>query len=254
MTRWVPIDKRLVRALPRGRAFTELEAAFCVTADYDNGATVTIRGYAALWGWSQGKVRRFLEASGVEIQYPQDTADRQNQRGAIMIQMAERSRSDNGEIKIIDSNWLASEAERSRSDNGAKTERSQIPTMDLDLKPTKGPLPAKNQPADSRLFTNWFCYAFERLEDDRYIFDGGKDGKLLSTMLKSVPLKELVAKCCHYLADVERFPKGRPTISGFKSSINKYPGHVNGQVDRYREIGLLPPDGVLLEDWRPWQE
>ncbi len=122
----------------------------------------------------------------------------------------------------------------------------------LDPKPYKKTLSGSADPSDSRLFSNWFCWAFEVIEGDRYYFEGGKDGKLLAAMLKSVGLKELVCKACHFLADEKRFPPGRPTLSFLKANINKYPGSANGKADQYRQMGILPPDGIQLEDWRPW--
>lgn len=117
----------------------------------------------------------------------------------------------------------------------------------------KKPSPAKNPPADSRLFTDWFCFAFEICQGYRYEFESGKDGKALSEMLKTWPWKELVSKACHFLSDEDRFPKNKaPTLSFLKSKINDYPNHINGQADHFRELGLLPPDGTLLENWKPW--
>jgi len=118
----------------------------------------------------------------------------------------------------------------------------------------KKSLPTKIPPAGFALFRDWWMYAFSRVEVDRYIFEQGKDGSCLSSMLKSADWKEIVCKACHYFIDADRFPKGRPTLSGLKASINRYPGHINGQSDNFRELGLLPPDGILLEDWTPWKE
>jgi hypothetical protein len=115
------------------------------------------------------------------------------------------------------------------------------------------PLPTKTPPADSRLFSDWFCYAFTKIEGDRYFFEGGKDGKLLSSMLATVPLKELVAKACHFLTDDHRFPPGRPTLSGLKASINRYSSYINGKEDHFRALGIIPPEHVLLEEWAPWK-
>ncbi|BBA71730.1 hypothetical protein [Geobacter sulfurreducens] len=116
-------------------------------------------------------------------------------------------------------------------------------------------LPAKTPPANSRLFSDWFCYAFEIVQGYPYTFEGGKDGKLLSEMLKAWPCKELVAKACHFLTDEDRFPKAKaPTISFLKSKINDYPNHINGEAEEFRALGLIPPEGVTLEDWKPWNE
>lgn len=124
MRGWVPLHKALVRELPKDRPYTRLEAMFSLTVNYDNGDTATVQGYASLWRWSCGKVRRFLDEVGVALEYPENTTQKQNQRGQIMIQIADRWRTDGGQIKIIDSKWLASESNRRRTDDGQKADRS----------------------------------------------------------------------------------------------------------------------------------
>lgn len=63
--KWVPMDKRLVSSLPTGkREFTELEAAFCVTCDYDNGNVASVSGYAKQWTWSRKRVSSFAKKMG----------------------------------------------------------------------------------------------------------------------------------------------------------------------------------------------
>jgi hypothetical protein len=66
---WVPIDKGLVSSLPSpgSREYSEVEAAFCVTVDYDNRKLVSQNGYATLWKWSRGRVKRFAEKRGWSI-------------------------------------------------------------------------------------------------------------------------------------------------------------------------------------------
>lgn len=107
---------------------------------------------------------------------------------------------------------------------------------------------------ESRLFTDWFSFAFEKVQGYRYIFEGAKDGKILSGLLKNHTWKELVSKSCHFLTDRNRFPQNRaPSISFFATKINDYPPDVNGKAEDFRTMGLLPPEGIMLEDWRPWQ-
>jgi len=66
---WVPVNKKLVSSLPKSgeRPYTELEAAFCLTCDFDNESLVSENGYSKLWIWSRGKVSRFAKKQGWEI-------------------------------------------------------------------------------------------------------------------------------------------------------------------------------------------
>jgi hypothetical protein len=226
---------------------------FSLAVDYDNEEPATIKGYADLWRWSRGKVERFLEDIGADIVYPEDTSQKQNQRGQIMIQMPDRSRAENRQIKLIDSKWLKEESDTKRADDEQKAGRSQGTTIYPYPKPNIKPIPAKTSPVGFRLFRDWWMFAFSIVEGDKYIFQGAKDGACLSTMLKSLDWKELVCKACHYFTDTNRFPPGRPTLSLLKAAVNKYPGHINGKIDHFREMGILPPGGDL-EDWRPWEK
>ena len=65
---WVPIDKSLVSALPiGGRPYTELEAMFSLSVNYDNGSKVSVSGLSKSWGWSRRKTSDFLARIGVEV-------------------------------------------------------------------------------------------------------------------------------------------------------------------------------------------
>jgi len=132
---WIPLHKALVRELPKDRQFTRLEAMFSFTLDYDQGNQVSVCGYSKLWGWSEGRVRRFVEEIGARIEYPENTASRQNQRGVIVIVIEEGSRSDNRGIKAIDSKWLATQTKGKRSDNGVKAEGSCTSTKEPNPNP-----------------------------------------------------------------------------------------------------------------------
>lgn len=80
---WMGIDKRIVSLLPKDRAYTKAEALLSLSYDLDNliyntGATphtvfeaielikahCTFSGYAALWGWSRNKTRKFINDLG----------------------------------------------------------------------------------------------------------------------------------------------------------------------------------------------
>lgn len=134
---WIPISKAFVRYLPKDRAYTELEAAYSLQVDYDQGNSVTVMGYADLWRWSRGKVTRFLINLGVKFQYSESTGKRQNQRGQIVIQMTDRKRTDCEQIRLIDSKDLRGAPNRRRTDDGQKTDRSRVTTKDPNPDPNK---------------------------------------------------------------------------------------------------------------------
>jgi hypothetical protein len=138
---WVPISKALIPELPNDRPYTRLEAMFSLAVDYDQEKQVTIKGYAGLWQWSQGKVQRFLSDIGASIEYPENTGKKQNQRGEIVIQISERKRRDNGEIKLIDSKCLEGTPDRKQREDGEKAERSQVTTKDPNPNPIKTTCP-----------------------------------------------------------------------------------------------------------------
>lgn len=236
------------RPFDRGRAWVDL----ILIANHKDGYIrvrgnkVTVLrgqvGYSILslaerWGWSRGKVSRFLN----ELENDAQQIRQQKKRLTTLITILNYER-----YQAVDT----TERETDSTTDGQQTDTNK----NVKTGKKKISSPAKNPPAGFTLFRDWWMHAFSLIEDDRYIFEAAKDGSCLSSMLKAAAdWKEIVCKACHYLVDADRFPKGRPTISGLKSSINRYPGHINGKADHFRELGLLPPDGVLLEDWTPWQ-
>lgn len=134
---WIPMDKGLLRYLPHNRPFTELEAAFSLQVDYDQGAAVSIAGYSSQWQWSRGKVYRFFKQLGVELEYPDSTSKKQNQRGQIVIQITSRSATKHGQIRLIDSKYLEDETNRCEEEGEQKADRSRNTTKDPDPNPKK---------------------------------------------------------------------------------------------------------------------
>lgn len=58
---WVPMDKGLTAALPKKKPYTIVEAAFSYQVDRDNGTVKGLREYHCIWGWSTGRVSRFIK-------------------------------------------------------------------------------------------------------------------------------------------------------------------------------------------------
>ena len=58
---WIPLDKMLIKYLPKDRPFTVLEAYFSLRYDVAEKKNNTINGYAQLWQWDRKKVRGFVQ-------------------------------------------------------------------------------------------------------------------------------------------------------------------------------------------------
>lgn len=218
---WIPLCKALVSELPHRetRPFTKLEAMFSITVDVDNGAQVTVSGYASLWRWSEGKVRRFLDEIGATIKYPENTSKRQNQRGEIVMVMSERKRRDSGEIRLIDFKGLHETTEGKRRDNGEKTERSQRTTIDTDTEPiTYVGLDGVSYPFESFFEKLWSVYP-------------RKDGKKQAFR--------------HYKATV----KTVRDMHDIKGALERYLEHVEGKDPQYTKNG-----STWFCNWGDWRQ
>jgi len=73
-TGYIMLDKYLAQAFKEiHMEFSVIEAMFSYTLDQDNGVKGSIKGYAALWGWSRNRVRRFLKLIRTPYGHPGDT-------------------------------------------------------------------------------------------------------------------------------------------------------------------------------------
>jgi hypothetical protein len=127
---WVPISKAFSKHLPHNRPYTKMEAAYSLQVDFDNKHPGTISGYAALWQWSRNKVTKFFNDIGIELKYLKNVQKRQNQKGQIAIQIKDRSGTDKGQIRFINSTWLKSTKDRKRTEKGQIKDRSKDTTID----------------------------------------------------------------------------------------------------------------------------
>jgi len=107
-------------------------------------------------------------------------------------------------------------------------------------------------PADARYFSDWWCYSFSLLGGIEYIFEGAKDGKHVSFLLKNSSLDELILRACDFLTSPDPYLTGKRTLSMFRSWINKT--RPDGDQDEYRLIGIYPDPDIVLKEWQPWKE
>ena len=64
---WVHIDKALIKALPKDRPYTLVEAVLSYTVDVTCGKEKSMRAYSRLWSWSPKKVTNFLTKMRVTV-------------------------------------------------------------------------------------------------------------------------------------------------------------------------------------------
>jgi hypothetical protein len=109
--------------------------------------------------------------------------------------------------------------------------------------------------APHALFVAWWCYAFSVVKDYSYIFQDGKDGKAVQTMLKQLgDVRLLVGRACIFLLTDDKFFQSNVTLSFLMSQLNKIPPPKDVDWIRFRQEGLIPPEGVMLADWKPWEQ
>lgn len=145
-------------------------------------------------------------------------------------------------------------AAKPTANTGAKTSRTPFDSKERKkLESLVAPPTAKRPPSGNhQLFISWWHYAFEKTQCRAYLF-AAKDAKAVKTLLTIHPLKHLVLAACHFLTVDDAFLNNRRDLPMLLSQINRMPGPSdpahNGGTG-YRAAGLLPPDGVKLENWR----
>lgn len=141
MISWTPIPKKIQKEILRTAStpIQEAVAYLSVSLDCDAKTPVSVAGYAAAWGWSRGKVSRYLKKIGVIINYPEKTEQKQNQRGQILIGIPSRSDPKGEQIILLNFNELQGEKVRSGETGGTKGGRSRSTTRDTDTQTEKIP-------------------------------------------------------------------------------------------------------------------
>jgi len=134
MEPWIPVPKAIAREIIGNahRPFPESIAYLSVRLDADSRQKVTESGYAMLWGWSRGKVRRYLARIGAEIVYPMETRDLKNQRGQIAIRNQGKNEANDGHIKLINFKGLKDEKNIKQTNNEHKMDKRRLTTINTE--------------------------------------------------------------------------------------------------------------------------
>jgi hypothetical protein len=113
---------------------------------------------------------------------------------------------------------------------------------------------AKKPSGDHQFFIAWWKMAFEKITGNIPTING-RTGKQVREMLSGATLKHLVCYASIVLTSEDDFyrEKGRTLailqsqLDGFKSRKNSF------DFASWRELGIMPPDGVKLEEWNFWE-
>lgn len=130
---WVPICKAAIKTLPINRAFSEVEALFSLSCDYDNDKPVSESGLAKRWIWSRKKVRLFLERIGVNILYQIDKK-RSPLGGQVGVQARDKLGTSLEQVRFIDFNNLGQQRDKLGTSEGQARDKLGDTTIDPDPK------------------------------------------------------------------------------------------------------------------------
>lgn len=131
---WVPICKSALKTLPVDRAFSEVEALFSLTCNYDSKKNVSESGLAKRWGWSRSKVRTFLKKIGVRISYKQGK-ERNPTGGQVKRQAEKEKKTSLGQVRFINYNNLDIEEDKTRTSSPEKKDKLKNTIIEPNIEP-----------------------------------------------------------------------------------------------------------------------
>ncbi len=108
---------------------------------------------------------------------------------------------------------------------------------------------------DHQTFLAWWSYSFERAQGKPYLITG-KDFKPVKELLAAYGLKPLVITSCWFLTCQDDWLASKRDITMLKSQINRLPGPKDERhtAQAYRAAGIIPPEGMMFEEWHFWQQ
>jgi len=115
---WIKIDKGAVKTLGNlDRPYSVVEALVSHSVDVDCGKEWTINGYAKMWNWSRGKVRRFVKSLRTHSGH---IADRKGTQSGHPVHLIEKG--------------LQSEADKKRTHSGHIADSKRDTTIETKTK------------------------------------------------------------------------------------------------------------------------
>lgn len=105
-----------------------------------------------------------------------------------------------------------------------------------------------------QFFIAWWVMAFEKVTNQKPSITG-RTGKQVQEMLGSVSLKHLICYSAIVLtSDDDFYQKAGRTLSVLQSQLDSFKSRRNEyDIEGWRELGLLPPAEIPIEDWKFWE-
>ena len=137
----------------------------------------------------------------------------------------------------------------------------ELPIEDFKRPAAKKALPVmpaiKTQPKDHTWFTAWWCFAYQQIVREKYVYQK-KDAGQIKQLLSVLGLMETTCRACVYfsLPPAKRFPRGSLTVGGLLHQINEVTEFDRELEDRFISAGLLPDMHQIesLKHFQPWSQ
>jgi len=127
--------------------------------------------------------------------------------------------------------------------------------IEVDAKTCPPPLGKKGKgkprppSGNHQIFIAWWCRTYRLKHEEPYMFDGKKDGRHVSDILKTFSLEEATLKACDFLMSEDPFYKGKHDLGTFRCHVNKFHAPDDGIQDRLRKEGIIPMDWGNSQSW-----
>lgn len=108
---------------------------------------------------------------------------------------------------------------------------------------------------DHQIFTYWWYMAFKKVYEKDYVGSPSADGAIIKGLLAKVNLKTLLyTASAMFISEDKFYSENCIDIKFFKSQFDRInTKEISGKSDYLRGIGIAPPLGVTINDWKFWE-
>jgi hypothetical protein len=144
------------------------------------------------------------------------------------------------------------QADSKRTAGGQQADTSKKVLEVEDTKPLERARKRRTPPESSTehtYFVRWWTWAYEETQGKSYVFVGGKDGKIVKTLLGSPGIVCSLRRATQFLLSSDPWLNGKRDLGIFLSRINTFEDVIPEGAREY----IAPPEGMNWDEWRPWE-